>query len=213
MKEDKEQKYKKAGIRWAVVAAIAIAALVIFATFPRPEVKIDDGEWYVVWKGNLASAAENNPGAGVSGWLSTFQLDYAETPGTCMLNNATNGAYDGWGNVSGYVSADDAETDLDSENGAYFVIRARFNATVCGSGAILSGNRTRCYLTISGDETISNVMLYGSDTNIAGGGGGYISKNTSNYLWVNFVYDDGSNGYRITDDGGLDWNITLCAKY
>jgi len=211
MVKDKEQKYKKAGITWSVVTAVALAVLVVFANFPK--VEIVDDEWQVVWKGNIASAAENDPGAGVSGWLATFQLDYAETPGTCLLSNATAGGYDAWGNVSGYVNADDTEADLGSENGAYFVIRARFNDTVCGDAGILSAYRTRCYLTVSGDETIANWMLYGNDTNIGGGGGGFISKNTSNYLWINFAYDDGADGYRIKDDGSLVWNITLYAKY
>ena len=211
MKEDEKIKNKKAGMRWSIVAAVVVATLVILANFPN--IEVDDGEWHVIWKGNLASAAENNPGAGVSGWMSTFQLDYAETPGTCLLSNATNGAYDGWGNVSGYVSADDTETDLASEDPFYFVVRCRFNETVCGDAGVLQKDRVRCALTVSGDETISDVAQDGDDTGADTNGGAAVSYNGSAWLYVNFYWDDNSDGYRITDDGSLAWNITISAKY
>jgi len=209
----KKTNYKKAGISLGTVSAIAIAALVIFATAPRPELKIDDGDWHIIWQGNLASAAENNPGAGVSGWMATFCLDYAETPGTCLMSNATAGGYDAWGNVSGYVSADDTETDLASEDPFYFVVRCRFNETVCGDAGVLQKDRVRCALTVSGDETISDVALDGDDDAVAGGGGAFVSYNGSAWLYVNFCWDDNSDGYRITDDGSMAWNVTISAKY
>lgn len=210
MKKEK-LKYRKAGISWAVVTAFVVASLVIIANFPK--VEVDEGEWHVIWEGNLASAAENDPGAGVSGWLATFQLDYAETPGTCLMSNATNGAYDGWGNVSGYINADDTEADLASEDPAYFTVRCRFNDTVCGDAGTLMKHRVKCALTVSGDETISNVNLLGDDDDVAGGGGAFVSYNGSNWLYVNFCWDDNSDGYRITDDGSLAWNVTISAKY
>jgi len=213
MDKDKKQRYKKAGISWGAVSAIVIATIVIFATAPRPELKIDDGEWQVIWQGNLASAAENDPGAGKGGWMATFMLDYAETPGTCLLSNASTGGYDGWGNVSGYVNADDTATDLPSEDPAYFVVRCRFNDTQCGDAGTLMSDRVRCNLTVSGDETIGNVGLVGNDADVAGGGGAFVSYNGSSYLYVNFCWDDNSDGYRITDDGDLAWNVTISAKY
>lgn len=211
MKEDKRIKYKKAGISWSIVTAVAIAALVVFANV---QLKVDDGEWQVIWKGNLASAAENNPGAGVSGWMSTFCLDYAETPGTCLMSNGSAGNYDTWGNVSGYQNADDAVAmDLASEDPFYFVVRCRFNETVCGDAGVLQDDRVRCALTVSGDETISDVALDGDDDSVAGGGGAFVSYNGSAWLYVNFCWDDNSDGYQITDDGSLVWNVTISAKY
>jgi len=206
---------KKAGISLGMVAAVAIAALVVFATFPRPELKVDDeGEWQVLWEINSASAAEANPGAGVSGWLATFCLDYAETPGTCLMSNGTAGDYDNWGNVSGYQNADDAAAmDLASEDPFYFVVRCRFNESVCGDAGTLMSNRCKVALTVSGDETISAVEIIGNDDNIAGGGGAFVSYNGSAWLYINFCWDDGVDGYQITDDGTLTWSITISAKY
>ena len=212
MEEDKKQRYKKAGISWGVVSAVVVASLIVIANFPK--VEVDEGEWRVIWKGNLASAAENEPGGGASGWLATFCLDYEETPGTCLLSNATNGAYDGWGNVSGYQNVDDAAAmDLASEDPFYFVVRCRFNETVCGDAGTLMSNRCRCALTVSGDETISDVVLTGNDNDVAGGGGAFVSHNDSNWLYINFCWDDNDNGYIISDDGSLAWNITISAKY
>jgi len=32
-------------------------------------------------------------------------------------------------------------------------------------------------------------------------------------LYINFCWDDNDNGYIISDDGSLAWNITISAKY
>ena len=74
-------------------------------------------------------------------------------------------------------------------------------------------NRCKVALTVSGDETISDVVLYGNDENLAAGGGAFVCLNTSDWLFINFYWDDNDDGYRITDDGSLAWNITISAQY
>lgn len=197
--------------------AIVVAVMFILVySAPKPVfVQDDEGSWNVLWEISSASAAEADPGGFASGWLSTFCLDYAETPVDTVGNsNATTGLYDVWGNVSGYQNTDDAEAmDLASEDPFYFVVRCRLNETNVGSGGTLMSNRCRVSLTVSGDETISNVEIFGHDTNIADGGAAYVVVNNSNWLYVNFVWDDGVDGYRIIDDGSLAWNITISAKF
>lgn len=83
---------KKAGVGLGIVGVIVVAAIVIMAGVPTPKLQVDDeGEWHVLWEINSASAAEADPDAGVSGWMSTFCLDYAETPGTCLMSNGKQG--------------------------------------------------------------------------------------------------------------------------
>ena len=216
MKEKKEKtKKNKAGVplKAGVISGIIIITLLVAFTFPKPMVVQDEeGVWQVIWKGNSASAAEADPGTDASGWLATWCYDYAETPSD---DNATAGNYDTWtANVSGYQNTDNAEAmDLASDDPFYFVVRCRFNATNCGDAGSLMSNRCWVALTVSGDETISDVVLYGHDTNLASGGGAFVCANNSNWLYINFYWDDNSDGYRITDDGTLAWNITISAQF
>lgn len=211
----KEKKDKAGGVplKAGLISAIVIVTLVVGFTFPKPMlVQDDDLSWHVMWEISSASAAEANPGAGESGWLATWCYDYAETP---SADNATAGNYETWtGNVSGYQNTDNAEAmDLASDDPFYFVVRCRFNDTNVGAAGTLMSNRCRVSLTVSGDETISNVLIYGNDENLAGGGGAFVCDNNSAWLYVNFYWDDNSDGYRILDDGSLAWNITISAQF
>ena len=217
MRDIKETKKNgKAGVplRTGLISAIIIVVLVVAFTFPKPIIVQDeDLEWHVIWKGNSASAAEADPGADESGWLAFWCYDYAETPSD---DNATAGNYDTWTtNVSGYQSVDNADAmDLASEDPFYFVARCRFSEVHCGDAGVLISNRTRVSLTVSGDETITDKTIYGDDTDLAGGGGAFVTSNdTVAWLYINFYWDDNSDGYQITDDGTLAWNITISAQY
>ena len=170
--------------------------------------------WVKIAEVRLDALGENDPGSGASGWLASFILDWAETPGDCLLSNATDGSYDDWTNVSGYVDTDDTATNLKSEDPGYIVVRCRFNTSVA-SGGVFNAGRCRCNLTVGGDETINDVSIDGDDTDLAGGGRAVISHNESDetYIYINFVWSDEVDGYRITDDGELTWSITIWAKY
>lgn len=205
MKEEKKIS-KKAGVHWGILFGVIVVVFILGTRMiPTPVLEQDDeGTWQIVMTvSSTALGAEANPGSGESGWLATFCLDYAETPATCLASNASGGGYDSWGNVSGYVSTDDAETDLKSEDPFYFTVRGRFNDTV-KDGSDFIDARCKIMLTVSGDETISNVA-----------GTRVVSYNNTgaDYIYINFYWDDGVDGYRITDDGSLAWNITVYAKY
>jgi len=215
--KEKEMKRKRLGIIYGTIGAVIIGALVITASVGLLHNPNDDVQtWHKIAVINSYDfvLGENSPGAGASGWLATFCLDYAETPGTCLASNASGGGYDSWGNVSGYVDTDDTDTDLASEDPFYFVVRARFNDTV-KDGADFIGSRCRCTLTVSGDETIAGVAQTGDDDGTDNNGGGVCSYNDTgaDFIYINFYWDDNSDGYRITDDGSLTWSITLEAKY
>lgn len=214
LKETNKKVKASVPLKTGLISAIIIVGLVVAFTFPKPILvqDEDDLEWRVIWEGNSASAAEADPGSAASGWLATWCYDYAETPSD---DNATNGNYDTWTtNVSGYQHVDDAEAmDLASEDPFYFVVRCRFNDTNVGDAGTLMSNRCKVALTVSGDETISDVTIYGHDTNLAAGGGAFVCANNSNWLYINFYWDDNSDGYKITDDGTLAWNITISAQF
>lgn len=208
MRDEKNKiETKKAGlpVKAGIVIMVLVTGLVLANTMNKEMIVKEEPVWHVIQKFSPLGA-EADPGSGVeSGWLSFFVLDYAETPATCLASNATNGAYDAWGNVSGYQNTDNAESmDLASEDPGYFVGRARFNKTHCWDATMFMDDRCSIRLTVSGDETISDVE-----------GTRVVSYNDSGeeWIWINFVWDDGADGYRITDDGTLTWNVTISAKF
>lgn len=216
----KEINNKKLGTILGITIAVCVIISAIVTYLPSIDIqnqeqnKKDDTEWHTVAMVNSYDfiLGENAPGSGSSGWLSTFLLDYAQDPGTVLANNATDWSSDA--NTMGYVDTDDTDKDIVSEDPFYFVVRCRFNDTV-KDGSDFMSSRCRCTLTVSGDETISGVAITGNDADVASGGRAVVSENNSadDYIWINFVWDDNSDGYQITDDGSLDWSITIEAKY
>ena len=207
--EDKDKGKNIKARTFGMTVTVVIVAAMFILTFSAPKpvfVQNDEGTWHILWKISSASAAEfGGYEAGNTSWLSTFVLDYAETPGTCLLSNATAGNYDTWTNVSGYQNADNADAmDMPSEDPGYFVVRGVFNKTHAYDDTKFMDNRCSIRLTVSGDETISDVE-----------GTRIVSYNSSggDYIYINFYWDDASDGYRITDDGSLAWNITISAQF
>lgn len=200
----REEKIRKAGIRSGVVATLMILIFVLSITMPQPVI-INEPEWHIIWKGNAASAAEANPGTGASGWLATFQLNYSVAEVPALTSNATNGSYDGWSNVSGYQNVDNKNKDLASESGNYFVARARFNKTHAWKSTIFDDSRCSIRLTTSGFNTdVADVE-----------GTKVVSMNNTgyDYIYINFYWNETTQGYWIADDGAVSWNITISAKY
>jgi len=169
-----------------------------------------DGTWHKTMTVNsweLDALAENDPGAGSTGWLSTFVLDYGADPDTVLANNATDWSAEA--TARGYVDSDSATTDLKAEDPGYFVVRCRFTTTTQEDGS-WNYSRIRVNLTTWGDETISDVGEY---DNSSTDGDAVISTDEADWLFVNFYWDDGSDGYQITKDGTINWQLTVYEKY
>lgn len=205
---EKKDVLRKAG----VLFVIGIALIMVFATLKIPveriENTIDDAindepkiEWVHVQTVNSWELGEFNPGS--EGWLSAFHLDYGQVPETVLANNATD--WGASGDARGYVDTDNAETDLKSEDPSYFVFRCKFDDDAKDAGS-WNYSRFRVNLTISGDETISDVGEYDNSTT---DGDAVVSAAGTNRIFINFWWDDGVDGYRITDDGSLVWSISI----
>ena len=207
MKENnKKYGFRKAG--FLLVFGIALIMLVVTVKIPVDKL-IDDNEepqveWVHMQTVNSWELGEFNPGA--EGWLSCFHLDYGQVPETVLANNATD--WSASGDARGYVDTDNAVTDLKSEDPSYIVVRCRFDDDA-KNGSTWEWDRFRVNLTVSGDETISDVGEYDNSTS---NGDAVVSASGSNYIYINFWWDDGSDGYRITDDGTLTWSISIYEK-
>lgn len=141
-----------------------------------------------------------------SQWLSFFVLDYAETVDTVLANNATD--WSGAATARGYADSDSFNEDLAANDGGYFVCRCRFN-TSAKNGSTWEHDRFRVNLTVSGDETISDVGVYDNSSN----GDAVVSNQEANWIFINFYWDDESDGYRIVLDGTLTISFTIYEKY
>ena len=214
MKHDKVFCLKAGIVSGLVVLSVVVAMVGVSYLQQSVDERVLEWHTVAVITPDMLILGENDPGAGASGWLATFCLDYAETPSASLASNSSHGDYDSWDNVSGYVDADDTDTDLKSEDPFYFVVRARFNATV-KDGEAFVGSRCKVTLTVAGDETIGGVAQQGDDDGSDNNGGGIPTFNDTggDFIYINFYWDDNDDGYRITDDGTLTWSITIEAKY
>ena len=164
-------------------------------------------QWHTVKVFDLTALAEADPGSGASGFLCIFGLNYTGcTPATDLAANHT-----AWSaalaNVSWTADADAFSEDCAHSVGWYFVVRVKWNKTHCydtGDSQFV-GTRTRVNITVSGDETISGTSgTLVESYNDSGG----------DYLYANYYWDDGDNGYRVTPDGSITVSeIKLEAKY
>jgi len=199
---EKRKKFVKAG----AIVAIMVSALVVagYATMMKKE------KWHVVdvLTPKIIALGENTLTGDECGWLSTFLLDYDQTPGTVLAVNATDWSVNA--TAQGYIDADNQDMDIENNRPAYVVVRCRFNESV-KVGSDFIGSRCRCTLTMSGDETISGVTQYGDINDTTGGG--VVSQNGTSYIYINFYWDDNDDGYRILPDGNLDWSLVIEAKY
>ena len=188
----KTDQSKKLGLKSGMLIAGVVCMLVVTTGF-MPSLQMDDetGKARILFEGSFA-CAENTPGSGESGFLAIFGLDYAQNPATVLQNNATD--WSSSANVNWYADEDSFNEDPISEDPFYFVVRLRCNKSMCWDTDKFIDSRVRCKLTVSGDETISNVL-----------GTAVVSQNSTDddFIWINFYWDDGSDGYRVTDAGTI----------
>jgi hypothetical protein len=226
-KKMKREMLLKAGILAAIMIAVPMGAFFTYGIITNPirqidlfetlpiDVGIETGdnedelEWHIIQEITmseliLSPLGEATPTGG--GWLAFFLYDYDENP-TSLRSNATSGGYDSWVNVTGYADSDNWNMDLKSENATYYVCRVRFNQTQCWNGTAFRGERCRVTLNVTGDASgaLTATTVYGNDT-AETWGGGMISRNNTgeDYIWINFFWDDNSDGYWISDDGQLN---------
>lgn len=209
MKKDKGE--KKAGRRNIAIIVLVVAGMVWAAgsgMFPSIVQNPETFEWQVVWKGNLATAAEADPGSGATGFLEIFTHNHEADPGTAYAENSSATLE---GDSLAYASADNFNEEMDSETAFDFVVRARFNRTHCYDADHFDGSRCRVKVTISSDDWADGESI--SDVE----GTAVESANNSdyNYIYINFYWNaDDNNGYQLSDDGTITvTEISIEAKF
>lgn len=199
---------KKIGISWGfVIGLVIISTFIYFTISPSISIQKDEGSWHIVFEAGSVSAAENE--AGSYGWLATFLYNYSEDP--TQMDNGT--WFESATNVSGYVENDGGQDEVASESGSYIVVRCKFEKSQCydGDDSQWVDSRVKCHMTITGsmdtEDFTSQPLQHSLQNNSVA------NNSAGTNLYINFYKDDGVDGYKVPDDGRLNWNITVYAKY
>jgi len=203
-----------AGMLWAIGSSVYLPNQIddksdnsLLDLVFKPDVET---KWVLVDTVKLDTLGDYDPGAGSSGWLETFILDYGENPDTVLANNATDWSSEA--TARGYIDSDNAETDLEANNPGYFVVGCRFNNSA-KNGTIWDYDRFRVNLTVGGSETISDRGELDNSTNDASNSGdAVVSATHANWIYIYFYWDDNNDGYSISSDGTLTWSISIYEK-
>lgn len=206
----KKTNRKKAGKSLSMVFAVTVTLLLIVFSMPQPVLVEDEGTYRVIWKGNLASAAEGNPGSGASGFLEIFYVNHSGAPAGAYEEN-TSATIEGWCTAGyGYASADNFLLQISSAVTFDIVVRVRFNKTHAWETDKFIDTDCRVNITHTGLD--GNAISDVTGTNV-------ITHNDSSdeYIWINVYWDNSGSGYTIAAGGTWDSNqcteISIEAKY
>ena len=204
MKEKKEKNSRKAGFRsMAFVSILVIGIMVSYMTLPTPVLEQDTetGSWHIVWEGNLAQAAEADPGAGASGFLSVyFHPHQADSMTNYMENSSSNLETNCTDADLGFANADATEVDLVHSTGFDVLFRVKGNATNCKVGAVWYDTNLKIQWTCAG-------LSVGADTELTvSAGEAKTTANTSAFgcLYMNFFDTNSGAGFTITQDQTIE---------
>jgi len=206
-----EKNRKKAGFRLGLISVLVIGMMFTFMTVPRPVIEHNEGEWHIIWEGNLASATEGDPGSGASGFLSVYFHPHTATPEDAYDQNTSATIETNCTNAGlGYANADDTEVDLAHSTEFDVVFRVRGNATNCQVGGVWFDTNLKIQWT-SADLSV------GADTELTvGASEGIATSNNSDYtfLYMNFWDDNSGSGFTISQDETAEiTSIKLLAYY
>lgn len=205
MKKEKNKKYKKAGFGTGMVIMLVIGMMFGYMAV-QPQLQVDERGWHVLFSGNLAQAAEADPGAGASGILEIFIVNHSAAPSDAYNEN-TSATIEGWctANGLGYATADDSDVEIAYDTTFDIVVRVR-------------GNTTHCYRTDKFYDTDLNVTITSADLSISADTDctRVVSSNDTGYdfIYVNFYLNNGGSGYTISKGSTAEiQNIKFAAYY
>jgi len=208
MKEKIDKKSKK--VRYGLIIALVTGIMFVYATVPTPEVLIDEetGSWHVIWKGNLAQAAEYDPANDSSTILSVYFHPHQVDVGGYNENSSSNLETNCTGGNLGFANGDDQEVDLAHSTEFDIVVRVRGNDTHCKVGATWFNSNLRVHLTCA-DLTIDQDL-----TLAAGEAMTTHNASDSTYLYMNFFDTNSGSGFTISQDQTVEiTEISLEAYY
>lgn len=150
--------------------------------------------------------AEGAPGVGASGFLEIFFMNTSSLNSTGYgLNNSAT--HETWSNANmpgttpnAYANADNFDLeDFQSQQTFIIMVRVRYNKPHAWNGSAFLNTSCDCQITVSCTGWVVGVNI----ANISGDQ--YVTRNNTadDYIFINFVWDNGGTGYQIADDAIL----------
>lgn len=154
----------------------------------------------------LLDLGEYAAAAGATSWLEIYAYPHTETANTTFAENTSATLESA---SLAYADTDGWSDDLVANTEFDIVVRVRYNATHAWNSTLgdWDWNRTRCNITISGDETLTAELMYRVPTDD--------NQPQANFLYENFWLNksDGT-GFQIGPDGTITVSkIYIWAKY
>ena len=129
---------KKAGVSLGIISGLVITMMLVYSLSTTTTLEIvptDDGKsWHIIFEGNLAQAAEADPGAGAGGILGVYFVNHSAAY-TYTANDSST--FETWATAAGlgYANADDFNLEIDHSTDFNIVVRIRGNRTMCDNPA------------------------------------------------------------------------------
>jgi hypothetical protein len=189
----------KAGIGRTMLKVGAVLGIIVGLIWasagPYPQVVNDDKGWHILFDGNLAQAAEGNPGAGASGILEIFFINHSATNAYKYVN--TSATLESWCTTAGlgYASADDFNVELAHSVLFDICIKVRVNKTHAWDGSKFIDSWVRMNIT-SADLGIGALTAMEKYV--------YYNNTGQTYIWLCFFYDFSNAGYDLSKDESAD---------
>jgi len=211
--EKKERKFLKAGVELGVAIGVMciVGMLMIAGLNVIKEQPIETEMWQKVYVWTPLGA-EGNPGTGASGFLEFFMVNLSDATGYDENSSSTLETWSA-ANMAGktpYGNADEFDFEFTSETTCVFMVRVRFNKTHAWETDKFNGNDTDVQLTLTCDNWAT-----GSNINNVSGSRHETRNDTSeDYIWENFVWDNGGTGFQMADDSTVTvTEIYIEARY
>lgn len=204
MRKERKNNSSKAGKGTGLVILLVVGMFLAYNAL-NPQLQVDEHGYHIIFEGNLAQAAEGNPGAGASGILEIFFINHSA--GNDYASENTSATLETWctANGLGYASADDFNVELSHSVLFDIAIKVRVNKTHAWDGSKFMDvwvrmNITSADLGIGADTAMDKSVLQ--------------NDSGENYIWLMFYYDFSGSGYDLSKDESADiTSIKLEAYY
>ena len=201
--KEKNNRYVKAGAGLGIFGLVVFVASIIILSNMNIVVEETEEVFQCVYRWTPLGA-ENDPGAGASGFLEFFIMNVSDANGYAQNTSAT---IEGWctANMVGmtpYGTADEFHLEVESEKTCVFGVKARFNDTHLKDGSNWDGSDADIQITLT-----CTSWAVGSDINNVSGTL-YESANVSGYTFFYgmWIWDNGGSGYQFGDD--CTWTLS-----
>ena len=206
--KEKEMKYKKAGIIISIVGCVFVVGILLGANVTEPvEKKIEkdyeeEQSWQKVqiWR---PLGAENSTLVG-SGFLEIFWINISTQDAGGYWSN-TSSTHETWSDANmpgaspnAWASADNFDIQsFQSEKTFVIMVRARFNKTHAWETDHFNQADCDVHITVT-----CTSWAVGSNINNVTAEHSNETRNSTgeDYIWINYIWDNGGTGYQIADD-------------